>query len=159
MYKQIFVKRIINQESNECLLHFDTITADQNSMQHCFCQDHDCKNIYLFLIQISLRPSHLSYQSYQLITTTIISHCSLNSSLCIKHITKLPLTSGYIYFSVMEFTMFSYIMHIFLFTLQTINSFKKEHPELRINYIYTGPSELNSKKKTHMLLYVFTEKK
>ena len=42
---------------------------------------------------------------------------------------------------------------------KTINSFKKEHPELRINYIYTGPSELNSKKKTHMLLYVFTEKK
>ena len=42
---------------------------------------------------------------------------------------------------------------------KTINSFKKEHPELIINYIYTGPSELNSKKKTHMLLYVFTEKK
>ena len=42
---------------------------------------------------------------------------------------------------------------------KTINSFKIEHPELRINYIYTGPSELNSKKKTHMLLYVFTEKK
>jgi hypothetical protein len=40
----------------------------------------------------------------------------------------------------------------------TINSFKEKHPELKINYIYTGPSELNSKKKTHMLLYVFTEK-
>ena len=40
---------------------------------------------------------------------------------------------------------------------QTINNFKKEHPELKINYIYTGPGELNSKKKTHMLLYVFTE--
>ena len=41
---------------------------------------------------------------------------------------------------------------------KTINSFKKNHPELKVNYIYTGPSELNSKKKTHMLLYVFTEK-
>ena len=40
----------------------------------------------------------------------------------------------------------------------TINTFKKNHPELKINYIYTGPSELNSKKKTHMLLNVFTEK-
>ena len=38
-----------------------------------------------------------------------------------------------------------------------VNNFKKEHPELKINYIYTGPGELNSKKKTHMLLYVFTE--
>ena len=41
---------------------------------------------------------------------------------------------------------------------KTINSFKENHPELKINYIYTGPSELNSKKKTHLLLYVFTEK-
>ena len=41
---------------------------------------------------------------------------------------------------------------------KTINKFKKSHPELKINYIYTGPSELNSKKKTHILLYVFTEK-
>jgi hypothetical protein len=42
---------------------------------------------------------------------------------------------------------------------KTINTFKEKHPELKINYIYTGPSELNSKKKTHMLLYVFTEKR
>ena len=42
---------------------------------------------------------------------------------------------------------------------KTINTFKEAHPELKVNYIYTGPSELNSKKKTHMLLYVFTEKK
>ena len=42
---------------------------------------------------------------------------------------------------------------------KTINNFKKNHPELIVNYIYTGPSELNSKKKTHLLLYVFTEKK
>lgn len=41
---------------------------------------------------------------------------------------------------------------------KTINDFKDNHPELKINYIYTGPSELNSKMKTHMLLYVFTEK-
>jgi hypothetical protein len=41
---------------------------------------------------------------------------------------------------------------------KTINTFKTNHPELKINYIYTGPSELNSKKKTHLLLYVFTEK-
>ena len=40
---------------------------------------------------------------------------------------------------------------------KTINTFKEEHPKLKINYIYTGPGELNSKKKTHMLLYVFTE--
>lgn len=40
---------------------------------------------------------------------------------------------------------------------KTINTFKEQHPQLKINYIYTGPSELNSKKKTHMLLYVFTE--
>ncbi len=42
---------------------------------------------------------------------------------------------------------------------KTINDFKKNNPNLKVNYIYTGPSELNSKKKTHMLLYVFTEKK
>ena len=42
---------------------------------------------------------------------------------------------------------------------KTINAFKSTHPELKVNYIYTGPSELNSKKKTHLLLYVFTEKK
>ena len=41
---------------------------------------------------------------------------------------------------------------------KTINTFKNNHPDLKVNYIYTGPSELNSKKKTHMLLYVFTEK-
>jgi hypothetical protein len=45
------------------------------------------------------------------------------------------------------------------FTMEnTIKVFEKEHPELKINYIYTGPKELNTKKKTHMLLYVFTEK-
>ncbi len=42
---------------------------------------------------------------------------------------------------------------------KTIDTFKTNHPELKINYIYTGPSELNSKKKTHLLLYVFTESK
>ncbi|MBO6515066.1 MAG: hypothetical protein JJ975_00765 [Bacteroidia bacterium] len=41
----------------------------------------------------------------------------------------------------------------------TIKAFEKGHPELKINYIYTGPDELNTKKKTHMLLYVFTETK
>lgn len=40
---------------------------------------------------------------------------------------------------------------------KTINTFKSSHPNLKINYIYTGPSELNSKKKTHLLLYVFTD--
>lgn len=42
---------------------------------------------------------------------------------------------------------------------KTMNAFKAEHPELRVRYVYTGPSELNSKKKTHLLLYVFTEPK
>lgn len=41
----------------------------------------------------------------------------------------------------------------------TVNHFKETHPELEVNYIYTGPSELNSKKKTHVLLYLFTEVK
>ncbi len=41
----------------------------------------------------------------------------------------------------------------------TISKFEEEHPDLKINYIYTGADELNSKKKTHILLYVFTEKK
>tara|TARA_R110000868_G_scaffold372023_1_gene635824 strand:+ start:336 stop:1115 length:780 start_codon:yes stop_codon:yes gene_type:complete len=41
----------------------------------------------------------------------------------------------------------------------TIKAFEEKHPELKINYVYTGPSELNTKKKTHMLLYVFTEQK
>ncbi|MDZ7897726.1 MAG: hypothetical protein U5N85_06815 [Arcicella sp.] len=39
----------------------------------------------------------------------------------------------------------------------TIKAFEKDNPNLKVNYIYTGPDELNSKKKTHMLLYVFTE--
>jgi hypothetical protein len=42
---------------------------------------------------------------------------------------------------------------------KTVNRFKTKHPDLNVNSIYTGPSELNSKKKTHMLLYLFTEKK
>jgi hypothetical protein len=42
---------------------------------------------------------------------------------------------------------------------KTIRVFEENHPELIINYVYTGPDELNSKKKTHMLLYLFTEKK
>jgi len=41
----------------------------------------------------------------------------------------------------------------------TINTFEENHPELKINYVYTAPGELNTKKKTHMLLYVFTEQK
>jgi len=41
----------------------------------------------------------------------------------------------------------------------TVNAFMEAHPELTTQYIYTGPSELNSKKKTHLLLYVFTEPK
>lgn len=41
----------------------------------------------------------------------------------------------------------------------TIKAFEEKHQELKIKYIYTGPDELNSKKKTHMLLYVFTEQK
>ena len=40
---------------------------------------------------------------------------------------------------------------------RTVNSFTAAHPELEVTYIYTGPSELNTKKKTHLLLYVFTE--
>jgi hypothetical protein len=39
----------------------------------------------------------------------------------------------------------------------TIKTFEEKHPELKINYIYTGPDELNTKKKTHILLYIFTE--
>jgi len=41
----------------------------------------------------------------------------------------------------------------------TIKAFEEKHPELKINYVYTAPGELNTKKKTHMLLYVFTEQK
>ena len=41
----------------------------------------------------------------------------------------------------------------------TVDTFKTLHPELDITYIYTGPSELNTKKKTHLLLYVFTREK
>jgi hypothetical protein len=41
----------------------------------------------------------------------------------------------------------------------TIKAFEEKHPELKINYVYTGPDELNTKKKTHMLLYIFTEQK
>ena len=42
---------------------------------------------------------------------------------------------------------------------QTVNAFVVEHPELEVTYIYTGPSELNAKKKTHLLLYVLTERR
>jgi len=41
----------------------------------------------------------------------------------------------------------------------TLKAFEENNPDLKVNYIYTGPDELNSKKKTHMLLYVFTEKR
>jgi hypothetical protein len=39
----------------------------------------------------------------------------------------------------------------------SVDTFRARHPELDITYIYTGPSELNTKKKTHLLLYVFTK--
>ena len=42
---------------------------------------------------------------------------------------------------------------------KTVNEFKSAHPELKVLHIYTGPGELNSKKKTHMLLYIFTEER
>jgi hypothetical protein len=46
------------------------------------------------------------------------------------------------------------------FTMEnTLKAFEENHPELKVNYIYTGPDELNSKKKTHILLYVFTQPK
>ncbi len=41
----------------------------------------------------------------------------------------------------------------------TIDAFRTRHPELDITYIYTGPSELNTKKKTHLILYVFSREK
>jgi hypothetical protein len=41
----------------------------------------------------------------------------------------------------------------------TIKEFEKKHTDLKVNYIWTGADELNTKKKTHMLLYVFTEQK
>jgi hypothetical protein len=41
----------------------------------------------------------------------------------------------------------------------TIKAFEQNHQDLKIKYIYTGPDELNTKKKTHMLLYIFTERK
>ena len=41
----------------------------------------------------------------------------------------------------------------------TVDKFKTLHPELDITYMYTGPSELNTKKKTHLLLYVLTREK
>ncbi len=42
---------------------------------------------------------------------------------------------------------------------KTIKTFEAKYPALKINYIYTAPNELNTKKKTHMLLYVFTDKR
>ena len=39
---------------------------------------------------------------------------------------------------------------------KTVQTFQSQNPDLSIDYIYTGPSELNSKKKTHLLLYIFT---
>ncbi len=42
---------------------------------------------------------------------------------------------------------------------KTLMAFEKAHPDLRINYIYTAPDELKTKKKTHMLLYILTERK
>jgi hypothetical protein len=46
------------------------------------------------------------------------------------------------------------------FTMEkTIKSFEEKHQDLSTSFIYTGPDELNSKKKTHLLLYVFTEKR
>lgn len=41
----------------------------------------------------------------------------------------------------------------------TIKAFENEHPDLNIKYMYTAPGELHTKRKTHMLLYVFTERK
>ena len=42
---------------------------------------------------------------------------------------------------------------------KTIKTFEKNHPELKITYLYTAPNELHTKMKTHYLLYVFTSPK
>ncbi len=42
---------------------------------------------------------------------------------------------------------------------KTIKDFEEKHKDLKINYIYTAPGELNTKKKTHVLVYVFTRQK
>ena len=42
---------------------------------------------------------------------------------------------------------------------KTINRFKQTHPDLDVTYIYTAPTELNSKMKTFLLLYLFTNRK
>lgn len=38
------------------------------------------------------------------------------------------------------------------------NALRLHRRKTLLNYIYTGPYELNLKKETHMFLYVFTER-
>ena len=45
------------------------------------------------------------------------------------------------------------------FTMEnTIKTFEEKHPELTINYIYTGPDELNSKEDAYATICIYRTK-
>jgi len=41
----------------------------------------------------------------------------------------------------------------------SLNEFVEHNPELKVTYVYTAPSELETKKKDNLFIYVFTERK
>jgi len=42
---------------------------------------------------------------------------------------------------------------------KSLNKFVKNNPDLKVTYVYTAPSELETKKKDNLMIYIFTEKK
>jgi hypothetical protein len=92
-----------------------------------------------------------------ILLTVITSYSILNFSKSTYSNKSLPVQSEEVVQGVYKFY-FPFLADKIVWE-KTISVFEEKHPELKINYIYTGPDELNSKKKTHMLLYLFTEKK
>jgi len=42
---------------------------------------------------------------------------------------------------------------------KSLNNFVKHNPDLKVTYVYTAPSELETKKKDNLFIYVFTKRK
>jgi len=87
--------------------------------------------------------------------TVITSYSILNFSRSTYSNKSLPVQGEEVVQGVYKFD-FPFLADKFVWE-KTIKAFEEKHPELKINYVYTGPDELNAKKKTHMLLYIFTE--
>jgi hypothetical protein len=120
--------------------------------------------VYKYSIQTEERVIKLSFSKdikiaflIGILLTIITSYSILNFSKSTYSNKNLPILGEEVVQGVYKFD-FPFLADKIVWE-KTINTFEEKHPEIKINYVYTAPDELNTKKKTHMLLYLFTEKK